>query len=360
MKKKILSLIMCIVMLLGVLPVYAFAEDSEPVFKWKYKVISEADKTAALDGVDVRADVGEELDVVLPESLDGYTLIETSDDFRNNTTGYWEPKSMYIPDTYKRIGEGFCFGCDWLESVRLPENLEWIGYGSFDDCTNLFNSVQYDQYRVKYIGEYCIGGYQYRSRDPHPGVVVIKTGTTLIKGQAFSYCKGLKKIILPDTVRTICPGAFIRCNDLNSIVLPDSMTKIEKNAFSTYSLKAIYIPESITCIDDEGICGMPGFTGTSGYSPYLPWLTVYGAKDSAAEEYANKFGLEFIDINEMVYGDVDEDGEITLSDIAHVRGIINESTQADGKAEIVGDMNSDCVIDAFDMFALDKALNGIA
>lgn len=355
MKKKILALLMCVVMVIGILPFYAFAEDSD--YTWLYKVISEENKTAELSGVIVRSDLyDDEQDIVLPEEIDGYTIIAVSNEFRDNTTGYFSPKSLYMPDTYKRIGEGFCFGCNWLSDLRLPKGLEWIDYGAFDGCDDLWKAVEYDQYRVKYLGEYCFGNYRYSVKDPHPGVVVIRQGTTLIKGQAFSHCDKLKKVIIPEGVRTICTGAFSRCDALKSIVLPSSMTRIEKNAFLTKSLKAIYIPESITYIDDEGIAGIDASLGWN-YIPYLPDLTVYGVNGSAAEAYAEKYNLTFVEINEMVNGDVDDDGLITLSDIQKVKNFMDGTVEIDGNSEIIGDMNADQVIDAFDLFEIDRTIN---
>lgn len=325
-------------------------------YTWMYKIISEEEKTAEIFGALVINDniSQADADLVMPQEIDGYTIVGIADRADSHIYGLFYPRSIYIPDTYKRIGTGFCFDNSDLVSLRLPENLEWIGIGSFDACSFLWQGAELDQYRIKYFGEYCFGDYHYNMNDPHPGEVVIRPGTTLIKGQAFSQCDKLKKVIIPEGVRTICSWAFMACDDLKSIVLPSSMTRIEKNAFMIYSLDAIYIPESVTYIDDEGI---GGFDYSEGSETYLPWLKIYGVRGSAAEEYANRYGLQFTDVNDMVYGDADDDGLITLADIAKVKTFIDGTKRADGNSEIICDMNADQVLDAFDLFEIDRTIN---
>ena len=332
------------------------AEIKTVAYTWMYKIISEEEKTAEIFGaLVINNNITEaDADLVMPQEIDGYTIVAISDRADYHIYGLFYPRSIYIPDTYKRIGTGFCFDNDDLVSLRLPKGLEWIGLGSFDACSFLWQGAELDQYRIRYYGEYCFGDYHYNMNDPHPGEVVIRPGTTLIKGQAFSQCDKLKKVIIPEGVRTICSWAFMMCDDLKSIVLPSSMTRIEKNAFMIYSLDAIYIPESVTYIDDEGI---GGFDMSDGSSKYLPWLKIYGVKGSAAEDYATKYDLQFVDINEMIYGDSDEDGLITLADLAKVKTFIEGTQSIDGNSEIICDMNADQVIDAFDLFKIDMAIN---
>lgn len=331
------------------------AEIKTQDYTWMYRIISEEEKTAEISGVLVIKDILGE-DVIMPQEIDGYTMVATVDrlDYKIRG-GLFEPRSIYFPDTYKWIGGTFSYDNDYLVSLRFPDNLEWIGLGSFDACTYLWQGAELDQYKIRYFGEYCFGGYSYNMNDSHPGEVVIRPGTTLIKGQAFSQCDGLKKVILPEGLKTVCSWAFMACDDLKSIVLPSSMTRIEKNAFMIYSLDAIYIPESVTYIDDEGI---GGFDFSEGSETYLPWLNIYGVSGSAAEEYAQKYNLTFIDVNDIVYGDVDGDGTVTIADYATAKTVVSDSAvRLDGNAEIVGDMNADQVIDSFDLFEIDRTIN---
>lgn len=64
---------------------------------------------------------------------------------------------------------------------------------------------------------------------------------------AFSNCKSLKSIILPESVTRIGWSAFDGCTSLESITLPNKLTKIERSTFyNCRSLKSIILPDSLT------------------------------------------------------------------------------------------------------------------
>ena len=74
----------------------------------------------------------------------------------------------------------------------------------------------------------------------------VRKGTKVIREQAFSECKHLKSVTIPDTVTTIGECAFDNCSSLKSIVIPDSVTSIGVWAFNKCtSLKTISIPDSV-------------------------------------------------------------------------------------------------------------------
>lgn len=72
---------------------------------------------------------------------------------------------------------------------------------------------------------------------------------TSIGDSAFSNCKSLKSITIPDLVTSIGPYTFSGCESLISITIPDSVTHIPNRAFyNCTSLELINIPDSITDI----------------------------------------------------------------------------------------------------------------
>ena len=115
-----------------------------------------------------------------------------------------------------------------------------------------------------------------------PTTVIIEEGITSISYMAFSGYLNITSVSLPSSLRKIGDRAFSSCNSLEEIVIPDGVEEIgDKAFFNSYSLKKIEIPASVTKLGD-GIF----MSGNSN-------LVIYGEKDSAAEKYANKWGITF-------------------------------------------------------------------
>ena len=135
--------------------------------------------------------------------------------------------------------------------------------------------------------------------------VNISNGITRIGDCAFDGL-GITSITIPDSVTSIGNDAFGDCENLTDITIPDSVTSIGEGAFrNCKSLTSITIPDSVTSI---GECAFM----------YCDNLTIYGYKNTAAEEYALNNGFEFINLAE----------ERTLTDKAtsiSVSGVVNSN-----------------------------------
>lgn len=115
-----------------------------------------------------------------------------------------------------------------------------------------------------------------------PTTVIIEEGVTSISPMAFSGYLNLTDVTLPESLKKIGDRAFSSCSNLKEIVIPDGVEEIgDKVFFNSYSLEKIVIPASVTEIGD-GIF----MSGNS-------HLVIYGEKGSAAEQYAQKYEIDF-------------------------------------------------------------------
>ena len=81
------------------------------------------------------------------------------------------------------------------------------------------------------------------------GAYSVKEGTRIICDNAFTWCRSLSDIVIPDSVTSIGIGAFFNCSSLSNIVIPDSVTSIGDSVFrGCSSLSEIVIPDSVTSI----------------------------------------------------------------------------------------------------------------
>ena len=94
---------------------------------------------------------------------------------------------------------------------------------------------------------------------------------TAIGDCAFSGCKNLTSISIPDSLTTIGAEAFYTCYNLTSISIPDSVTYIGIDAFRSCSLREVYITDLAAwcAIDFESYFSNPFFSSANAFIPYM-------------------------------------------------------------------------------------------
>ena len=65
--------------------------------------------------------------------------------------GYYNLKSIIIPDSVQRIGEGAFFHCENLEKIVIPYSVEAIDDTAFRGCVNL-KEVYIESKTIKDLG----------------------------------------------------------------------------------------------------------------------------------------------------------------------------------------------------------------
>lgn len=159
--------------------------------------------------------------IVIP---DGVTSISKGlfDDCINLT-------SVKIPDGVTSIGDSAFSGCTKLTDIAIPDSVTSIGWGAFYECNSLKYNIIDDAY--------------YFGNSNNPFMVLVKTKYTItscdihrdtkfIASDAFSGCKDLSSVTIPEGVTQIGAFAFADCWSLTDITIPSSVTSIDNRAFS--------------------------------------------------------------------------------------------------------------------------------
>ena len=139
------------------------------------------------------------------------------------------------------IGDHAFYGCTSLTSVEIPESVTSIDVAAFGGCSNLTS--------VKILGTITsIAKSTFiacgKLRD-----IEIPVSVTSIGDWAFQECSGLADIEIPEKVTSIGNHAFEKCTSLTTIKIPDSVTSIGENAFyDCSSLRHVELPYAIPTI----------------------------------------------------------------------------------------------------------------
>ena len=149
---------------------------------------------------------------------------------------------------------GVMYSADKMRLLKATRSLYGIDYkvrtgviilcdGAFSGCRGLTSITIPDS--VTSIGDEAFRGCF------HLISITIPDGVITIGDYAFSCCDSLTSITIPDSVISIGDGAFSGCRGLTSITIPDSVTSIGKCAFDgCIGLTSIHIPDSVTSIGE--------------------------------------------------------------------------------------------------------------
>ena len=118
--------------------------------------------------------------------------------------------------------------------VVIPDGVTEIGYGAFDDCSELVSIIIPDS--VTRIDDLAFSYCQKLENI---------TMSDNVEYCAFESCTNLKNITIPNGVKTIGERVFDNCTSLTDITIPDSVTEIGSGAFSYSGLKTISLPQSL-------------------------------------------------------------------------------------------------------------------
>ncbi len=178
-----------------------------------------------------------------------------------------------LPQSLESLGDSAFSDCSGIREVTIPEKITVIPPMSFEDCTALEKVVVSGN--VTQIGYNAFSGCTALQNIALPGVKTIGSSAfsgctdltevqlekvTFLDTRAFSGT-GLRKIILPSTMKTIGNGCFEKCAGLTEVILPESLNYIRPNAFNQCSsLKSITVPGGVKTLEGAVFSGCTGLT----------------------------------------------------------------------------------------------------
>ena len=170
---------------------------------------------------------------------------------------YTTVSDIQIADGVTSIGKGAFLWANWLKNITIPSSVTNMHYDNEkDEYYNIFDGTFYlesvaisgtgSPYQVVQGGvlvgpvqnktdEYIIincpdnlggGNTKEITADGFP------TNTTMVAAAAFSSCRSLETITLPDTITSLGTSVFAKCLSLKSFKVPNGVTTLPQYAFS--------------------------------------------------------------------------------------------------------------------------------
>ena len=267
--------------------------------------------------------IGSNSDVVVPETIDGYTVTKIADyafsaphsecklrGSNCNVIGSEQIKSITMPATVKKIGAYVFAFNKALESVQMNSEIAEIPYGAFagaealknidissatrimplafDRCLSLENVKSGD---IKEIGSQAFDSSALTSFN-------FSDGLEKIGHYAFADCKNLQTAMLPDSLTQLGMGSFLQCNSLETVTL-GSVSKIPYECFIGCNIKNLVIPDSVTEIGDYAFdCNDLRSLTLSNNLKKIGFYAFASTKENCKENYSTLYiphSVEYID-----------------------------------------------------------------
>ncbi|MBR3630135.1 MAG: glycoside hydrolase family 9 protein [Oscillospiraceae bacterium] len=311
---------------------------------------------------------------------DGVTVI--GEQIFGKEKGYVQ--GVELPESVTAISKEAFYRCTLLENLNIPKGIEIVGDRAFGDTPWLTKMLEDTPLLI--FNNILIDG------TTAEGDVQIPDGVTSVLGSAFKLNDAITSVTMPETVVRIGPSAFQNCSALTSVKLPESLKSIEQSAFAGTGLTELTIPAGVETIGEEAFINctslpevtLPGknvsigreafgctstFTSTGQYSylfvhRVIEDFVVNCYKDSTADTFAAKTGLKVnyldgtapTDPTEIVYGDIDCDGKITIVDVISLNKnlMVGDPISKAGKRN--ADVNKDGKVDEVDSLNILKAV----
>ncbi len=194
---------------------------------------SNVDGGIKIDGYNGKSEM-----IIIPSEIDGKSVTEIASEafYTDGDDSRVALRSVYVPDSVKKIGKGAFKKCSELQLLRVP----FVGDGeSVTHAGYIFGAEKYDENAVNLPvslemmiigdGEDSISDYAFYGMKSLDAVVI--TGVRKIGKFAFYECEDLCFINFSEKLESIGEYAFSSCTALAKTELPYSLKSIGFGAF---------------------------------------------------------------------------------------------------------------------------------
>lgn len=238
MKKRVLSLIIFVTMVISLLPTpFVYAETNGLCGENLIWNLTETTLTISGTGQITSApwisEHAKEIRTVIIE--DGITGI-CAEAFKQCTA----LEEVTIADSVVEMGNKVFYACSSLKTIRLPNNLSKIPDYTFYSCSQL-SDITYPQNLVE------IGNNSFASCKGLGNEFRIPDGVVIIGKNSFASCT-FSTVIIPNSVKELGHSCFSSCRSLTNVVFEKEshVEKIDTNAFFyCSSLTTFTLPNSV-------------------------------------------------------------------------------------------------------------------
>ena len=166
--------------------------------------------------------------------------------------------SFTIPSTVTSIGVEAFYGCR-LTSITIPKGVTSIEEAAFIGCASSATTIQVEE-----------GNTVYDSRNNCNAIIRTADNTLML---------GCRNTTIPNGITNIGAGAFTGCKELTSINIPEGVSTIGEYAFDNTGLTSVVLPSSVTSIG-------------GGAFMYCQFEDIYCYAEQAPEAGENAFGYQ--------------------------------------------------------------------
>jgi len=250
MKKRLLSMILALSMMLTILPanaITAFAADEDVVASGNCGIEGKDDNSVTWkltkndDGIENNTYT---LTISGSGNMENFydTYGSRRAPWRTSSNGYGANiTQISFADGITSVGAKAFFGCSNLENIFIPDSVTRIASSAFEECSKL-KSVTGFKY-VTLIGSSAFSGCASLESIPFP------VSRVSIGDYAFERCSSLKNVKIPDNVTSIGTTIFNRCGNIETVILPCVLPRMPYNALA--GAKHTYYPGTKQQLDAQ-------------------------------------------------------------------------------------------------------------